>query len=60
MKIDRFEDILAWQKAKELAVAVYQLFGEHKDFGFRDQVIFTHFLLYKLGRIIIINQLNMI
>jgi len=39
MKIERFEDIIAWQKAKVLAVDVYQLFGEHRDFGFRDQIL---------------------
>lgn len=38
MKIDRFEDIIAWQKAKELAVSVYSLFSESRDFGFRDQI----------------------
>lgn len=38
MKIERFEDIIAWQKAKELTVQIYALFGESKDFGFRDQI----------------------
>ena len=38
MKIDRFEDIIAWQKAKELAVNIYSLFNESKDFSFRDQI----------------------
>jgi len=38
MKIDRFEDIIAWQKAKELTVGVYRLFSESKDFGFKDQI----------------------
>ncbi len=38
MKIDRFEDIIAWQKAKELAVNIYSLFIESKDFSFRDQI----------------------
>lgn len=27
-----------WQKAKTLAVDIYTLFAEHKDFGFRDQI----------------------
>lgn len=26
MKIERFEDILAWQKAKELCIEIYLLF----------------------------------
>ena len=38
MKIDRFEDIVAWQKAKELTISIYQLFSESKDFGFKDQI----------------------
>jgi four helix bundle protein len=38
MKIDRFEDIVAWQKSKELAIAVYRLLREGKDFSFRDQM----------------------
>ena len=38
MAIQRFEDIIAWQKAQDLAVNVYQTFGEVKDFSFRDQI----------------------
>ena len=38
MKIESFEDIIAWQKAKELSVAVYESFRGSKDFGFRDQI----------------------
>ena len=38
MTIARFEDIMAWQKAKELTVEIYQLFAESKDFGFKDQI----------------------
>jgi len=38
MKIDRFEDIIAWQKSKELALAIYSLLNESKDFSFRDQI----------------------
>jgi four helix bundle protein len=39
-RIERFEDIAAWQKARELTRMVYQLTqsGEFsRDFGFRDQ-----------------------
>jgi four helix bundle protein len=39
MKFDRFEDILAWQKAKLLTVKCYELFGESKDWGFKDQIL---------------------
>lgn len=38
MKIEKFEDILIWQKAKELTILVYQLFGKLNDFRFRDQI----------------------
>jgi hypothetical protein len=31
MKIERFEDIIAWQKSKELSVQVYGLFENSKD-----------------------------
>ncbi len=35
----RFEDILAWQKALSLTKKCYELFGESRDFGFRDQIL---------------------
>ncbi len=38
MKINRFEDIIAWQKAKELTIEVYKNFQSNRDFGFRDQI----------------------
>ncbi|OGG00162.1 four helix bundle protein [Candidatus Gottesmanbacteria bacterium RBG_13_37_7] len=38
MKIKRFEDIIAWQKAKELSLLIYKLFKSNRDFAFRDQV----------------------
>jgi four helix bundle protein len=38
MRIERFEDIIAWQKSKELTIQIYQLFEESKDFGFKDQI----------------------
>jgi len=38
MKIDSFEDILSWQKSRELAIRIYQLFAENRDYGFRDQI----------------------
>jgi four helix bundle protein len=40
-KIDRFEDIQAWQKARELNKEIYSTTGTHsfsKDFSLRDQV----------------------
>jgi len=38
MKIGRFEDIIAWQKAKELTVQTYRLFEKSKDYGFKEQI----------------------
>ena len=38
MIIKRFEDIIAWQKAQDIAVDVYSIFGSIKNFGFRDQI----------------------
>ena len=39
MGIIRFEDILAWQKAKELNVQLYKAFKPCKDYYFRDQIL---------------------
>jgi four helix bundle protein len=38
MTIEKFEDILAWQKAKQLTVHAYRLFRNNRDFGFKDQI----------------------
>jgi len=38
MKINKFEEIIAWQKAQDLAVDIYSHFKDSKDFGFRDQI----------------------
>ncbi|MFA7314343.1 MAG: four helix bundle protein [Candidatus Magasanikbacteria bacterium] len=38
MSIDKFEDIIAWQKAKLLSINIYKSFGLCKDYGFRDQI----------------------
>src|ERR1035437_9233308 len=38
MAIQKFEDIVAWQKAQDLAVEIYGIFGMSKDFGFKDQM----------------------
>ena len=40
-KIERFEEIKAWQMAKELVAVVYRMSGDGefgKDFGLRDQI----------------------
>ena len=38
MAIHKFENIIAWQKAQDLAVEVYSIFQDSKDFGFRNQI----------------------
>jgi four helix bundle protein len=38
MTIRSFEDVIAWQQAKELTVLVYASFRQNKDFSFRDQI----------------------
>lgn len=40
-KIQKFEDLIAWQKARELAKAIYKMTEDGKfsrDFGLRDQL----------------------
>ena len=38
MRIEKFEDIIAWQKSKELTVHIYRILRDSRDFGFRDQI----------------------
>ncbi len=38
MKVERFEDILAWQRARGLAEKIYKQFASCKDYGFKDQI----------------------
>ena len=38
MRIEQFEDIISWQKAKLLAIDVYDVFKESNDFGFKGQI----------------------
>lgn len=38
MKIEKFEDIISWQKSKELTLLIYKLFRSNKDFSFSDQI----------------------
>lgn len=40
-KVERFEDLIAWQKARELTKAIYSVTADgrfSKDFGLRDQI----------------------
>lgn len=38
MKIEKFEDIIVWQKAKDFTISIYNIFGKINDFRFRDQI----------------------
>ncbi len=38
MKIERFEDIVVWQKARELTTLVYFAFKANTDYRFKDQI----------------------
>jgi len=38
MAIKSFEDILAWQEAKNLTIEIYRIFRVCKDYSFRDQI----------------------
>jgi len=37
--ITKFEDIIAWQKARVFVNGIYKEFGNCKDFGFRGQIL---------------------
>jgi len=38
MTIQRFEDIIAWQKSKQLSLLIYNVFDNCKDYNFKDQI----------------------
>jgi len=38
MKIIKFQDLIGWQKAQDLAVNIYKTFEKSRDFGFKDQI----------------------
>ena len=38
MGIKRFEDVIAWQKAQDLAYAIYLEYRGLKDYSFKDQI----------------------
>jgi len=38
MKIEKFEDIISWQKGTELSVIIYDVFRSNRDYGFKDQI----------------------
>ena len=38
MIIQKFEDIIVWQKSQDLSVRIYKSFSNLKDFSFKDQI----------------------
>ena len=38
MVINSFEDIIVWQKRKQLTITLYSRFKNSRDFAFRDQI----------------------
>jgi hypothetical protein len=38
MKINKFEDIFAWQRAGKLTIEIYRSITSCKDFGFVNQI----------------------
>ena len=38
MAIEKFEDIIGWQKALDYAVDIYSAFGDLRDFSFKKQL----------------------
>lgn len=38
MKVTRFEDIIAWQKAQDLAIMIYANFYQSREYSFKDQI----------------------
>ena len=38
MAVKRFEDLIVWQKAQDLAVLVFETYKLNKDYSFKDQI----------------------
>ena len=38
MTVQRFEDLLVWQKSQDAVLDIYSIFKTSKDFSFKDQV----------------------
>ena len=36
--VEKFEDLICWQRARELTKAIYETFKDCRDFGFKDQI----------------------
>ena len=38
MAVQKFEDLIVWQKSQDFAVHIYNQFAICKDYGFKDQI----------------------
>ena len=38
MLIEKFEDIISWQKSRILTIDIYKVFENSKDFGYKSQI----------------------
>ncbi|CAM3505017.1 hypothetical protein FSS13T_10090 [Flavobacterium saliperosum S13] len=38
MAVQKFEDLIVWQKSQDFAVHIYNQFATCKDYGFKDQI----------------------
>lgn len=38
MSIEKFEDIIVWQKVKEITIETYKIFKFNKDYNFKSQI----------------------
>ena len=38
MRIEKFEDIISWQKGRELTINIYKTFEGSSDFGYKNQI----------------------
>jgi four helix bundle protein len=38
MNIEKFEDVIAWQKGRQLTLLVYRQLKDLRDFSFKDQI----------------------
>lgn len=39
MKIEKFEDIISWQKGRELTLLRYEKLNDNKDYAFKNQIL---------------------
>lgn len=38
MKIQKYEDLIVWDKSQSIAVDIYRCLKENKDYSFKDQI----------------------